>query len=64
MIKPHHSDDDSGVDVLIAEVVWLCDRLAEGKDNLAIDLRTAVDVAIRDLQEIENHWGPGEHVSA
>jgi hypothetical protein len=42
---------------LSAEIVWLCDRLAEGKDDLAIDLRTAVDVAIRDLQEIENNWG-------
>jgi predicted RecB family endonuclease len=42
---------------LSAEIVWLCDRLAESKDDLAIDLRTAVDVAIRDLQEIENNWG-------
>ena len=25
--------------------------------TLEIDLRTAVDVAIRDLQEIEAHWG-------
>jgi hypothetical protein len=49
--------DDSGVDVLSAEIVWLCDRWAEGKDDLAIDLRTAVDLAIRDLQEIQNHWG-------
>jgi hypothetical protein len=30
---------------------------AAGKDELAIDLRTAVDVAIHDLQEIESHWG-------
>jgi hypothetical protein len=42
---------------LSAEIVWLCDRKAEGKDGLAIDLRTAVDVAIRDLQEIQSHWG-------
>ena len=40
-----------------AEIIWLCDRKAEGKDDLAIDLRTAVDVAIRDLQEIQSHWG-------
>jgi hypothetical protein len=41
---------------LSAEIVWLCDRQAE-KDDFVIDLRTAVDVAIRDLQEIESHWG-------
>ena len=40
-----------------AEIVWLCERQAQAKDDLAIDLRTAVDVAIRDLQEIESHWG-------
>jgi hypothetical protein len=42
---------------LSAEIIWLCDRQAEGRDDLAIDLRTAVDVAIRDLQEIQSHWG-------
>jgi hypothetical protein len=41
---------------LSAEIVWLCDRQVE-KDDLAIDLRSAIDVAIRDLQEIESHWG-------
>ena len=40
-----------------AEIIWLCDRRAEAGANLTIDLRTAVDVAIRDLQEIESHWG-------
>ena len=40
-----------------AEVIWLCDRRAEANADLAIDLRTAVDVAIRDLQEIHTHWG-------
>lgn len=38
------------------EIIWLCDRQAEA-DDLDIDLHTAVDVAIRDLQEIEAHWG-------
>lgn len=39
-----------------AEIIWLCDR-READANLAIDLHTAVDVAIRDLREIEAHWG-------
>jgi hypothetical protein len=39
---------------LSAEVIWLCDRRA---DLLAIDLRTAVDVAIRDLNDIQQQWG-------
>jgi hypothetical protein len=42
---------------LSAEIIWLCDRRAEADPDLAIDLRTAVDVAIRDLQEIQAHWG-------
>jgi hypothetical protein len=37
---------------LSAEIIWLCERQAEAETNLAIDLRTAIDVAIRDLQEI------------
>jgi hypothetical protein len=41
---------------LSAEIIWLPDRQAEA-DDLNIDLHTAVDVAIRDLQEIEAHWG-------
>ena len=40
-----------------AEIIWLFDRQAEGEDGVAIDLRTAVDVAIRDLQDIETYWG-------
>ena len=43
--------------LLSAEIVWLCDRRAKTECELAIDLRTAVDVAIRDLQEIQCHWG-------
>jgi hypothetical protein len=39
---------------LSAKVIWLCDRRAE---VLAIDLRTVVDVAIRDLDEIQHQWG-------
>jgi hypothetical protein len=42
---------------LSAEIIWLCDRRAEAEADLEIDLRTAVDVAIRDLEEIEAHWG-------
>jgi hypothetical protein len=40
---------------LSAEIVWLVDRRAEVE--LTIDLRTAVDAAIRDLLEIESKWG-------
>lgn len=39
-----------------AEIIWLSERQVE-TDDLKIDLRTAVDVAIRDLCEIEAHWG-------
>jgi hypothetical protein len=42
---------------LSAEIIRLCDRRLEADADLEIDLRTAVDVAIRDLQEIEAHWG-------
>jgi uncharacterized protein (DUF1810 family) len=42
---------------LSAEIIWLCHRRAEADTDLAIDLRTAVDVAIRDLQEIQAYWG-------
>jgi hypothetical protein len=41
---------------LSAEIIWLYDREAKA-DRLDIDLHTAVDVAIRDLQEIEACWG-------
>ncbi|MFZ1882647.1 MAG: hypothetical protein WAU53_03370 [Rhodoplanes sp.] len=40
-----------------AQIIWLRDRRGEADADLAIDLRTAVDVAIRDLREIEAHWG-------
>jgi uncharacterized protein (DUF1810 family) len=43
--------------VLSAEIICLCDRRAEADAALEIDLRTAVDVAIRDLQEIQAYWG-------
>ena len=43
--------------MLSAEIIWLRDRCVEAEADLEIDLRTAVDVAIRDLQEIEAHWG-------
>ena len=40
-----------------AEIISLCDRRSKAHiTDLEIDLRTAVDVAIRDLQEIEAHW--------
>jgi hypothetical protein len=42
---------------LSAEIIWLCDRQADIETELAIDLRTAVDVAIRDLREIQSLWG-------
>jgi hypothetical protein len=42
---------------LSAEIIRLCDRRVEAEADLDIDLPTAVDVAIRDLQEIEAHWG-------
>jgi hypothetical protein len=37
--------------VLSAEIIWLRDRRVEAEADLEIDFRTAVDVAIRDLQE-------------
>jgi len=40
-----------------AEVILLHNRRAKVDIDLEIDLRTAVDVAIRDLQEIEACWG-------
>lgn len=42
---------------LSAEIISLCDRRAAAEADPEIDLRTAVDVAIRDLQEIHSHWG-------
>ncbi len=40
-----------------AEIILLCDRRAKADVDIEIDLHTAVDVAIRDLQEIEAYWG-------
>ena len=40
-----------------AQIIWLGDRQVDNDGEMAIDLRTAVDVAIRDLQEIRTHWG-------
>jgi hypothetical protein len=42
---------------LSAEVIWLCCRQPQSDVELAIDLRTAIDVAIRDLREIQTQWG-------
>jgi len=39
-----------------AKIIWLCDR-RDADPDLAIDLSTAVDVAIRDLSEIEANGG-------
>ena len=40
-----------------SQIIWLFDRQLESDAALAIDLRTAVDVAIRDLREIQSQWG-------
>ena len=40
-----------------AEIIWLRDRKVARAIRPAIDLRTAVDVAIRDLREIQGCWG-------
>jgi hypothetical protein len=42
---------------LSADIIWLHDQQSQSESELAIDLRTAVDVAIRDLQEIQSIWG-------
>jgi hypothetical protein len=42
---------------LSAKIIQLSDRLAAREASLDIDLSTAVDVAIRDLREIEASWG-------
>jgi hypothetical protein len=42
---------------LSAEIIRLSDRKAARETALAIDLRTAIDVAIRDLREIHGCWG-------
>jgi hypothetical protein len=40
-----------------AVIIRLCDRRAEIEAAPALDLHTAIDVAIRDLLEIEAFWG-------
>jgi hypothetical protein len=42
---------------LSAEIIRLCDHRLKAANDLEIDLHTAVDVAIRDLQEVGAHWG-------
>jgi hypothetical protein len=42
---------------LSAVIIRLCDRRAETNVDLDIDLHTAIEVAVRDLLEIEAHWG-------
>lgn len=40
-----------------AEIIRLCDHRLKAAPELDVDLHTAVDVAIRDLQEIGANWG-------
>ncbi len=40
-----------------AEIIRLDDRRSETDADFTIDLHTAVDVAIRDLREIQANWG-------
>lgn len=40
-----------------AQIIRLCDVRPKSEPEFAIDLLTAIDVAIRDLREIEIHWG-------
>jgi len=42
---------------LSADIILLCDRRPDVEERLEIDLHTAIDVAIRDLREIEARWG-------
>jgi hypothetical protein len=42
---------------LSAKIIRLSDHQVASEADLAIDLRTAVDVAIRDLREIAGCWG-------
>ena len=48
---------DSGGAKLSAKIIRLSDHKVASETELAIDLRTAVDVAIRDLKEIQSCWG-------
>ena len=40
-----------------AEIISLCERRKSAESSTDIDLHTAVDVAIRDLREIQDNWG-------
>ena len=40
-----------------AEIIQLCDRRKPAEPIAEIDLHTAIDVAIRDLREIQDNWG-------
>ena len=40
-----------------AEIISLCEKRASVSDVPVVDLRTAVDVAIRDLREIQTLLG-------
>jgi hypothetical protein len=48
---------DSEGAALSAKIIRLSDRRFDAASDLQIDLRTAVDVAIRDLCEIDANWG-------
>jgi hypothetical protein len=53
------SADSEGV-ALSAEIIRLRDRRRDAEASLEIDLPTAIDVAIRDLREIEAQWGTAQ----
>ena len=40
-----------------AEIIWLRHWRAAVDEDPVIDLRTAIDVAIRDLKEVQAQWG-------
>ena len=43
--------------MLSAEIIRLCHYQTKAETDLEIDPCTAVHVAVRDLQDIEAHWG-------
>jgi hypothetical protein len=49
--------NDSGSGGVSAEIIKLSDYRGNEMADSGIDLVTAVDAAIRDLQEILFHWG-------
>ena len=40
-----------------AQIIRLCDHRAKAEKDIEIDLCTAVDLSIRDLHDVEAHWG-------